>query len=66
MQLDLETALHIIRDAAAKTASSIRNVDILPPVAEALKVQKAQQAAQRIKAGVGAPERGEDYVFGDF
>ena len=63
MQLDLETALHIIRKAAAKTASSIRNVDILPPVAEALKVQKAQQAAQRIKAGVGAPERGEDYVF---
>ena len=63
MQLDLETALHIIRKTAAKTDSSIRNVDILPPVAEALKVQKAQQAAQRIKAGVGAPERGEDYVF---
>ena len=38
-------------------------MDILPPVAEALKVQKAQQAAQRIKAEVGAPERGEDYVF---
>ena len=63
MQLDLETALHIIRKTAAKTDSSIRNVDILPPVAEALKVQKAQQAARRIKAGEGAPERGEDYVF---
>ena len=38
-------------------------VDMLPPVTEALKVQKAQQAARRIKAGEGAPERGEDYVF---
>ncbi len=46
-----------------KTASSIRDVDMLPPVAEALKAQKAQQAARRIQAGGGAPERGEDYVF---
>ena len=46
-----------------KTASSIRDVDILPPVAEALKLQKAQQAARRIQAGEGAPDRGEDYVF---
>ncbi len=50
-------------EGSPKTASSIRDVDILPPVAEALKAQKAQQAARRIKAGEGAPERGEDYVF---
>lgn len=46
-----------------KTASSIRDVDMLPPVAEALKAQKAQQAAQRMKAGEGAAEPGKDYVF---
>jgi integrase len=30
---------------------------------EALKVQKAQQAAERLRAGRGAPEPGQDYVF---
>lgn len=30
---------------------------------EALKAQKAQQAAERLKAGSGAPEPGQDYVF---
>ncbi len=36
---------------------------MLPPVIEALKAQKAQQAAERVKAGRGAPEPGQDYVF---
>ena len=30
---------------------------------EALKAQKAQQAAERLKRGRGAPETGQDYVF---
>ena len=36
---------------------------MLPPVVEALKVQKAQQATERLKRGRGAPERGADYIF---
>jgi integrase len=32
-------------------------------VVDALKAQKAQQAAERLKRGRGAPERGQDYVF---
>jgi hypothetical protein len=39
-------------------------VDILPPVAEALKVQKAQQAAQRIKANGILLLRGRAKVSG--
>ncbi len=46
-----------------KTATSVRDIDLLPPVAEALKTQKAQQAAERLKRGRGAPEPGADYVF---
>jgi integrase len=36
---------------------------MLPPVLEALRAQKAQQAAQRLRSGQGAPETGQDYVF---
>ena len=46
-----------------KTASSVRDIDLLPAVVAALKVQKAQQAAERLKHGRGAPEPGQDYVF---
>jgi integrase len=46
-----------------KTASSVRDIDLSPPVVDALKAQKAQQASERLKAGRGAPEPGQDYVF---
>jgi integrase len=50
-------------ESTPKTASSVRDVDMLPPVVEALRAQKAQQAAARLRAGQGAPEPGQDYVF---
>ena len=50
-------------ESAPKTAGSVRDVDCLPPVLEALRAQKAQQAAVRLKAGQGAAEPGQDYVF---
>lgn len=50
-------------EAAPKTKSSTRDVDMLSPVIEALKVQRAQQAAMRLKRGEGKPETGKDYVF---
>ncbi len=46
-----------------KTASSVRDVDMLPPAIEAMRTQKAQQAATRLKLGQGAPAVGVDYVF---
>jgi len=69
---DVDAARGIIRIRAGryrgkegppKTASSVRDIDLLPPVVDALKTQKAQQAAERLKAGRGAPEAGQDYVF---
>ncbi len=51
------------KEGPPKTASSVRDIDLLPPVIEALKVQKAQQAAERLKAGRGAPAPGQEYVF---
>ncbi len=51
------------KEGPPKTASSVRDLDLLPPVLDALKAQKAQQAAERLKAGRGAPEAGQDYVF---
>ncbi len=50
-------------ESTPKTASSVRDVDLLPPVGAALKAQKAQQAAGRLTRGQGAPEPGQDYVF---
>jgi integrase len=50
-------------EGTPKTESSIRDVDMLLPVVEALKAQRKQQATRRLKAGQGAPEVGEDYVF---
>jgi integrase len=50
-------------ESAPKTAGSVRDVDMLPPVVEAMRAQKAQQAAARLKAGLGAAEAGQDYVF---
>ena len=51
------------KEGPPKTASSVRDLDLLPPVLDALKAQKAQQASERLKAGRGAPEPGQDYVF---
>ncbi len=51
------------KEGPPKTASSVRDLDLLPPVIEALKAQKGQQAAERLKAGRGALELGQDYVF---
>jgi integrase len=51
------------KEGPPKTASSVRDIDLLPAVVEALKAQKSQQAAERLKAGRGAPEPGQDYVF---
>src|SRR5262245_9543479 len=39
------------KEGPPKTASSVRDIDLLPPVAEALKTQKAQQATERLKRG---------------
>lgn len=50
-------------ESAPKTASSVRDVDMLAPIVDALKAQKAQQAAARLKLGHGAPQPGGDYVF---
>jgi len=50
-------------EAAPKTKSSTRDVDMLPPVIEALKAQRAQQAAIRLKRGEGKSDAGKDYVF---
>jgi len=50
-------------ESTPKTAGSVRDVDCLPPVVEALKAQKAQQSKARLKAGLGAAEPGQDYVF---
>jgi len=50
-------------ESSPKTKSSTRDVDMLPPVIEALKAQRAQQAALRLKRGEGKPDIGKDYVF---
>lgn len=50
-------------ESTPKTKSSTRDVDMLPPVLEALKAQRALQAAMRLKRGEGKPEAGNDYVF---
>jgi hypothetical protein len=46
-----------------KTTSSVRDIDLMLPATEALKTQKAQQAAERLKGGRGAPKPGQDCVF---
>jgi integrase len=50
-------------ESTPKTPSSTRDVDMLPPVIEALKTQRSLQAAMRLKRGEGKPEAGKDYVF---
>jgi len=50
-------------ESTPKTRSSTRDVDMLPPVIESLKVQRSQQAAMRLKRGEGKPGTGNDYVF---
>jgi integrase len=50
-------------EGTPKTASSVRDVDMLPPVVKAFQIQKAQQAELRLMKGLGLPEPGVDYVF---
>ncbi len=50
-------------ESTPKTLGGIRDVDMLPPVVEAMKAQKAQQAAVQLRLGLGASEPGQDYVF---
>ena len=51
------------KEGTPKTAGSVRDVDMLPPVVEAFRAQRAQQAAQRLRDGQGALEPGKDHVF---
>jgi integrase len=51
------------KEGTPKTAGSVRDVDMLPPVFEAFRAQRAQQAAQRLRDGKGALEPGKDHVF---
>jgi integrase len=46
-----------------KTESSNRDVDMLAPVIDSLRTQRAQQAAVQLATGQGTPEAGRDYVF---
>lgn len=50
-------------EGTPKTKHSERTLELLPPVVEALTLQKAQQAASLLKRGEGAPEAGQDYIF---
>jgi integrase len=50
-------------EGSPKTASSVRDVDMLPAVLDALQAQRAQQAVERLHRGQGMPEPGLDYVF---
>jgi len=50
-------------EGTPKTKHSERTLELLPPVMEALTLQKAQQAASLLKRGEGAPEAGQDYIF---
>lgn len=50
-------------EGTPKTKHSERTLELLPPVIEALTLQKAQQAASLLKRGEGTPEPGRDYIF---
>lgn len=50
-------------EGTPKTPGSVRDVDMLPPAIEALKAQRAPQAAHRLRLGQGAAEPERDYVF---
>lgn len=50
-------------ESTPKTASSSRDVDMLPPAIEALRAQRAQQARARLADGQSATEHSSDYVF---
>ena len=50
-------------ESTPKTTKSVRDIVMLPPVVDALKAQKAQQAAARLKSGAGTPPPEADYVF---
>ena len=48
---------------APKTTRSVEDIDLILAATEALKTPKAQQAAERLKGGRGAPKPGQDCVF---
>ena len=50
-------------ESTPKTTSSVRDVDMLFPVADALRALRAQQASARLKQGQGSLEPGQDYAF---
>jgi integrase len=50
-------------EGSPKTDSSVRDVDLLPPVVEALVAHRAAQAAVRLAAGQGVSDPGRNYVF---
>ncbi len=50
-------------ESMPKTSSSVRDVDMLPAVVEALKAQFVQQAKGLLQRGEGTPNVGKDYVF---
>jgi integrase len=50
-------------ESTPKTTGSVRDVDMLPPVIDAMKTQRAQQATARLKRGLGGSQAGQDYVF---
>jgi len=50
-------------EGTPKTPGSVRDVDMLPPVVDALRVQKAQQAGVRLRRGQETPDPEHDYVF---
>ena len=50
-------------EATPKTESSARTIDVTPMVMDALKRQRAQQAAAYLKKGKGMPEPEQDFIF---
>jgi integrase len=50
-------------ESTPNTSGSVRDVDLLTPAMDALRVQRAQQAARRLRLGLGVPDPGQDYVF---
>jgi len=62
-KIRIRTGIYQGVEGTPKTESSVRDVDMLLPVVEALRAQRAQQAKKRLQLGHGGQETGEDYVF---
>jgi hypothetical protein len=50
-------------EGTPKTPSSVRDVDLSPTLAEALKALRREEWKKRLGSGEGSPEPGKDYVF---